>query len=289
MKRIFNILSKTFIGTLMFIAPCVGAVSCYEKFDQPEIQKPVDLEANTTIAELKAMYAGGPTEIYNDVIIEGVVNSSDRSGNFYRSLYIQDATGGIELKIGKTGLYNEYPIGQVLYVKARSLVLGDYKGMLQLGAPSPESKYETSYMDAPLLINSTIFKGVRGDAPFPYEIEDRSGLNARNLGTIVTLKDVVYKEGTYLLYDENGNYEKLPLDTWAIKEDKSEGIESAYGNHVFVLPGGGEITVRTSGYARFAQKKVPEVGTHVNLTGILTRYNTTYQLALIDLTGVEIL
>ena len=289
MKRIFNILSKTFIAALAFIGPCVGAVSCYEKFDQPEMQLPVEMEANTTIAELKAMYAGGPTEIYEEAIISGVVNSSDRSGNFYRSLYIQDETGGIELKIGKTGLYNEYPIGQVLYVKARSLVLGDYKGMLQLGAPSPESKYETSYMDAPLLINSTIFKGVRGDVPFPCEISDKSGLNAKNLGTLVKIENVIYKEGNYQLYDQNGNFERVPLDTWAIKENKTEGVKAAYGNHIFVLSDGSEVTVRTSGYAKFAQKKVPEIGTRVNLTGILTRYNTTYQLALIDLSGVEIL
>lgn len=45
-------------------------------------------------------------KIEKNIVIGGQVVSEDRSGNVYKSIYIQDATGGIELKIGKNALYN---------------------------------------------------------------------------------------------------------------------------------------------------------------------------------------
>ena len=80
--------------------------------------------------------------------------SEDRSGNVYKSLYIQDETGGIELKLGKNGLYNDYKLGQWVYVKCSGLTLGAYNGMVQLGWESNDSKYETSYIEVQYIIDT---------------------------------------------------------------------------------------------------------------------------------------
>ena len=53
----------------------------------------------TTIADLKKMYNGKPVKVTGRCVIKGQVTTSDQVGNLYKSLYIQDATAGIEVKI----------------------------------------------------------------------------------------------------------------------------------------------------------------------------------------------
>ena len=69
-----------------------------------------------TIRELKAMYKGGGVELFGNIWIKGQVISSDRSGNIYREIYIQDETGGIDLKLGKSSLYSDSTLGPWIYV-----------------------------------------------------------------------------------------------------------------------------------------------------------------------------
>ena len=81
--------------------------------------------------------------------------TAHKSGNIYNEMYIQDgksATDGaaISLKLGKSSLYNEYPVGTWVYVKCEGLTLGSYNGMLQLcmGADqTATNEYETSYIN----------------------------------------------------------------------------------------------------------------------------------------------
>lgn len=268
MKHLFK-----YFAAFVLIA---SAVSC-QKWENPEPYTPAEMTVTKTIAEFKAMYKGTPLTITSDnIVIGGRVVSSDKEGNFYRSFYIQDETGGIEIKIGKTGLYNDYKEGQMVYVNPKYLCLGAYGGMVQLGAVSVEAKYETAYMDVQALINRTVFRGALGDKVLPLEITDASALKDSNLGKLVTLKNVTYTGG------DNG------LTTWAIREDSANNIEAASGNQNFTL-GSKKVVVRTSGYAKFASEPCPTKGSKCDLTAVLTKYNTTYQLVLIDLTGVVVL
>ncbi|MBR3074231.1 MAG: hypothetical protein IKH11_00550, partial [Bacteroidales bacterium] len=116
----------------------------------------------SSISELKAMYKGGGLEINSNIWIKGQVISSDVSGNVYREIYIQDETGGIDLKLGKSSLYSEYRLGQWLYVNCLGLTLGAYNGMPQLGLEADSTstnEYETSYIDLQAIIDQHVFKG----------------------------------------------------------------------------------------------------------------------------------
>ena len=102
----------------------------------------------TSISDLKSLYKNGPYEINSNIWIKGQVVSSDVTGNIYREMYIQDATGGIDLKLGKSSLYSEYRLGQWVYVSCANLILGAYNGMPQLGAEADATstnEYDTSY------------------------------------------------------------------------------------------------------------------------------------------------
>ena len=154
----------------------------------------------TTIAELKQMYNGKPVKISKSCVIKGQVTTSDQVGNLYKSLYIQDETAGIEVKIGKNGLYNEYKLGQWIYVDCTDLTIGDYNGMINLGYDDPTNKYETSYMEHAYIIDSHVFKGEYDEPVKPVVVKEADLLKDVNMGRLVTIENLKY---SYYGYDQD--------------------------------------------------------------------------------------
>ena len=210
-----------------------------------------------TIRELVSKYETGKPVKLTSGVIKGVVTTTDRPGNFYKSLYIQDATGGIELKLGKNGLYNDYLVGQTIYVDCADLTLGMYgyksgnyggMGMAQLGFADPSGQYETSYLEIPLLIDSHILRGnpaelhpvepkvITSESELP---DGKSATQATDdiVGSLVTLKGLTYgKEVFCLLYLDSN------------KDKKS------YQNRVFLSPSNNEADP-TCGITTWAMSK----------------------------------
>lgn len=308
----------------------------------------------TTIADLKKMYNGKPVKVNKRCVIKGQVTTSDQVGNLYKSLYIQDETAGIEVKIGKNGLYNEYKLGQWIYVDCTDLTVGDDNGMINLGYEDPTNEYETSYLEHAYIIDSHVFKGAYADPVEPVVVSEADILKEVNMGRLVTIENLKYSYYGYnkdtktnktiyifiLAYvDPNGNRKDytnngifikeswnqpadkdLWVDTWACSETKwkeylNSGIfdnvkvagttvgglknpdgtynigSMAYSVSQYFTMGSTGVQVRSSGYARFADTKIPaEVldGTAtVTFTGILTKYDGKPQFTLIDLNGVK--
>ncbi len=187
---------KKYIVALFALA--VMAVSCREfepvftlKYQDTPLDQPVTDEyalarfgadAFTTIADLKKLYVkhGEPVEIFDPIVIRGEVTSSDESGNVYREMFLQDATGAIDFKIGRSSSYDDYKPGQILYVNCNGLVLGEYgfkdrdysgSGQLQLGLKrnmamnlekgefEAADDYETSYIDLEPVLRAKVLKG----------------------------------------------------------------------------------------------------------------------------------
>jgi len=178
----------------------------------------------STIAEVCAQYeVGNPILLGSkgETIIKGRVSTTDQPGNFYKSFYIQDETGGIEIKAGKNGLYNDYLEGQTVYIDCDGLTLGMYgykdgsyggMGMIQLGFNDPSGSYETSYLESPLIIDSHILRGDPTDIKkvTPKVISSASDLpdgksatqvSSNLVGSLVTIQNITYgKEVFVLLY-----------------------------------------------------------------------------------------
>lgn len=146
----------------------------------------------TSIADLKKMYTNGPVKVKGRCVIKGQVTTSDQVGNLYKSLYIQDETAGIEVKIGKNGLYNEYKLGQWIYVDCTDLTVGDYNGMINLGYEDPTNEYETSYLEHAYIIDNHIFKGEYDEPVQPVEVSEADLLKDVNMGRLVTIKNLKY-------------------------------------------------------------------------------------------------
>ena len=140
------------------------------KYPEPEQQyvyTDADFGKLTPISEVKQMYADNgnkPYDITKHCVIKGQVITSDQTGNVYKSFYIQDQSGGIEIKIGKSGLYNDYKVGQWIYVDCTDLTVGSYEGMLQIGYKDQTGEYETAYFEHSAIIDMHVFKGAMATA-----------------------------------------------------------------------------------------------------------------------------
>lgn len=208
-----------------------------------------DMEAmgdSISIAALLGKYVPGtltPVTIYDDLWISGLVASSDKSGNIYKSIYIQDPTGGVEIKIGLYSLYNEYEPGQRVYVYLRGLTIGMYgysesgNGMVQVGLYDPlfdidkVRGYETSYMELHQIVDRHVFRGVRGAEvqPAVLEASQLPGIastvaDCKYIGQLVTIKNLVFNNQSftlaYITYNEStktsGNRIFLSGKTWGV-------------------------------------------------------------------------
>ena len=143
------------------IVAAIFATGCYEQFsDVPAHEAIYDQNAfeemfpdaeHITIAELKyafgtisntgvnsawsnTIYKVVGEDIFRDeeVYIMGKVTSDDTDGNIYKSLYIQDETSGIEIKLNNN-VGVKFKKGTWVYVRLNGLYLGNYRMMLSLG------------------------------------------------------------------------------------------------------------------------------------------------------------
>lgn len=236
MNKIFNIIGAAAVS-LAALASCDEWEPVFTgDYGKADVYTPVTLTPNTTILDLKKLYTtpGTPVTISDDIVIGGQVISEDRSGNVYKSLYIQDATGGIELKIGKNGLYNDYKLGQWVYVKCSGLTLGAYNGMVQLGWESNDSKYETSYIEVQYIIDTHIFRGEIGTPVAAKKITDykellvdgdpNKGFKPELVGSYVELDGLTYGNQIFLLVYIDPNKDTSDNDNRIFFSDKTWGV-----------------------------------------------------------------
>lgn len=203
-----------------------------------------------SIADLVSQYEQGkPFDMTKKNVISGIISTTDQPGNFYKSFYIQDETGGIEIKVGKTGLYNDFLPGQRVYVNLKGLTLGMYgfksnkgNGMVQIGGSrnlnndgTPADKYETSYIENAVVIDSHILRGEveGGKAQVPaaeeISVSDLPGTSATqatnpNVGRLVTLKGLKYDNQVFVLLYLDSNRDKESYDNRVFLSDTQWGV-----------------------------------------------------------------
>ncbi|WP_047417132.1 DUF5689 domain-containing protein [Cellulophaga sp. Hel_I_12] len=129
------------VQTLLFAISCVllFLTSCVDSrnFDLPKIDCTSDMIANTTYADVKALYTDQTLQIQTDLILEGYVISSDEAGNFFSVLHFQDTpvnpTSGFQIEIDVRDSHLFYPVGSKILIKLKGLYLGRSKGIYKLG------------------------------------------------------------------------------------------------------------------------------------------------------------
>lgn len=138
---------KLYLASLLMVT--AGFSACDDNFDYPPVVLPeADIEANTTIADLKAKYwnqAKSAATIVGEnaegdrTIISGRVISSDETGNIYKNLVIADKTAAITIAINEYDLFESYKLGQEIVMDVTDAYVGMYSGLLQIGSDNGSS------------------------------------------------------------------------------------------------------------------------------------------------------
>ncbi|MBN2730256.1 MAG: choice-of-anchor J domain-containing protein [Bacteroidales bacterium] len=245
----------TFLAVIsaLFLGSCVQ-----EDFDVPDIVIPyVDFSSNMSIADLKATYVGVLDSIGEDTIIEGIVIANDESGNFYKTIVIQDNTAGIEVKIDRYDMYTEFKVGQRVFIKCRGLYLGDYGGLTQLGYI-----YAGDIGRIPdIMVDDHIFRDSLPEAAPTPTLLTIPTLSPTYLSMLVRIDSVHFIEVGQPFAESTATTNRT--------------VEDASGN---------QLLIRTSNYASFAADNVPAgMG---SIVGVLSIYNGDYQFYLRDLNDI---
>ncbi len=220
MKKLINIALVALIS--------ISTVGCYNNFGTPEpahVYTDADFSdcEIISIKEFKEYYSylvassttANVQESSNEIITEnwvisGKVVSSDESGNVYKSLFIQDGNiddgtrAAIELRLFASN-YLSYPEGSTVYVKLKGLSIGDYRGMISVGAHSysaTDEDYVHTTIEGKIMLSEHIFLGESGE---------------------ITEDDIYVVDAT--------NYETLYTDTtnnYLACLVRFEGLESAF-------------------------------------------------------------
>lgn len=258
-----------FITSILF---AFTFVSCKREFDEPAMVVPkVDFSGDTTIkyrtiSDVKALLPLGSIidTINENFVIKAVVTANDESGNLYKQLFIQDATGAIEFRLDKNSIYNNLKVGQRVYIKCKGLYIGKYEEAFQLGY-----YYNGTVGRLPeTLMNNHIFlDSLPGAKPIPLKIKISDISLDLHTGMLIELDSVKFTEKG-LNYAEAADY----------------GSRTIY-HYKKIDPSMSTAIVRTSNYAKFAKVKVPE--TYFNIICILTRYRSDKQLLIRDIKDVN--
>ena len=265
MKKYFSIIRFFILASVFILTGCVHD----DKYDAPDLSGNCqDLKATITLAAAKNLAQN--TTITTDDVIEGYVSSTDQSGNIYKTIYIQDdptnPTQGFVLSVDAVSTYSSYPQGAKVYVKLKGLAMGTYGGVKQLG-----------YMD-----NGTFDR--IPEKMVPTSILKSCSAKATITPKVMTLADMKTDKDQYigcLIKVENAEFDAKVLcstfapDGYTVDRQINQKIGTTTTSRI----------VRNSGFASFANQKLPSG--NGNFIGILSKYNSTYQLYINNVTDLS--
>lgn len=235
---------KLFI-TSIFVVLMILPSCIQDKFDTPDITS-IPIGEVLTIDQVRQMYVDsvilGPYATYkftDDYSIYAVVTMDDKSGNIYKSAFIQDASGAINLHLKSSGGLYE---GDSIRLYLKGVILGDYESMLQLDS---------------IDVDKNIVK----------QATDRD----RNPETVTIAQIGAGQHQAKLIKLENVQFVESDLNlTYADAENlltENRTIEDCEGN---------QLIVRTSGYSSFADNEIPDG--KGSIIGVLSQFRDEWQL-----------
>jgi hypothetical protein len=127
-----------FLQIITFSILTMAVISCVEdnEYEVPPTATQVEpnVTVNSSIGAMKGALdqhfgSDGESKMTidedSDLVFSGYVVSSDLAGNFYQSIVLQDSpsspTGGIEVLIDKSSLFESFEFGRKVYVKMAGL------------------------------------------------------------------------------------------------------------------------------------------------------------------------
>ena len=269
---------------LLVCGVALTLTSCQGDFDEPEktaeeagIGNSSISETNlVTIAQLKETYKSYINTSYSykkveePMEIKGYVTGNDVQGNLYNELVIDDGTGAITIGVAQGGLYGLFPVGAEVIIELNGLSVGNYGLHPQIGTPYTSAKGQNSIGRMSRAVWNQHFR-LTGKNQTIAPIDFNNGWKPASdgltySGKLVTMKNVSFK---------GADGKKTFANASA-----GPGSVSVYFNEYPTTT-----MVYTSNFADFASNPLPK--DTVNVTGILKRYNNSWELIIRSLDDIE--
>ena len=225
-----------------------------------------------TIAQLKQMYPNvfASTDenalVDRDLKIKARVTGNDLRGNIYKQFMVQDETGAIIIAVNESGISGYMAEGQEIIIDLKGLYIGGYRKQPEIGAPYNETSIGRMQKDVFQKHFKFTGSAIQPVQPIDFDINMNKDEHCAKL---VTLKNVTFA-------DADGTATYAP-------GDNSAPIVGGCVNRALKGISSSKLVIRTSTYAKFAANKLPYDDVNkkprvVNITGIATRYNDTWQI-----------
>lgn len=215
------------------------------------------------IAYLKSLCRGDGITLREPAVIEGRVTANDHYGEFYKCIWVEDASGGIEIELDETALYRRYSLGAPLRIFCEGLALGNYGGRILLGAPPSEERPVDPIPAEEFALRLHLL--AESFEPLPPEELSLEELAPSRTGRFVQFRNVRFAE------------EEAGLG-WC-DSDPETGRSIATIRHL-CDDAGNRLAVYTPGTCLYATEPLPSGKGSV--CGILDRFNGTYQLRVVN-------
>ena len=276
---------------LMLVLTCSLFTGCMDDdWDTPNAEALNKAYGNQEIAETNVITIGSLKEQYESVInastnsyeqitedvqIKGRVVGNDIGGNIYNEVSIDDGTGAILICISQGGLFSYLPVGQEIVVDLKGLYIGGYGKQAEIGMPYTNAKGNSYVSRMSRILWNKHFK-LTGVADASKVVAEEFDVSKRtkeeyftaNNGKLMTIKNVEFTNA-------DGKTTFAPSEEKDAANSVNRGL-SQNGKPIATS----SIVVRTSSYADFAAKQLPTG--KLNITGVFTRYRTTWQILIRD-------
>lgn len=257
-------------GGLFFTQSCVQ--------DDDYSIPPMDCTGLTTtmsIPQLVAEVNEANALVYytENAVLEGYVISSDETGNFFKTISIQDhptnpTTNGIQIEIDANSLYTQYPLGSKIQIQLNGLVAGFDRGVIKLGSTYVQNGETRVGRMTSTLATSNVKKTCESVEPLAPKVFNTitEALKPENINTLVTIKNIQFANPA-----EDVTY--------------GDAVGLSTVNRQLVDRKGKYVDLRNSGYASFAGEALPTGSGEI--TVVVSIYNSGYQLYIRDLNDVK--
>lgn len=242
----------------------------------------VKLDSTYTIAQLKSeflksnsLFSADTIKSDKDVIIKGIVTSSDVEGNVYKYLVIQEEGNNaqaIKISIDAGSLSGIYPLGQRVAVKCNGMMIGNYAQSPQIGIyyyNTEKSRVEPGRM--PMYLSDKNIFAYGMPVPQVIKADTMTIAQIKAAGPALYNKLVCIKNA---FFTGRGAYSGKPTaitDAEMIFAPSTNGV--GYPQSREIQDGTGSIFVSTSEYSKFANKPIPVSNLKGNITALVGFYN----------------
>lgn len=253
-----------FLGIALTFGSCAK-----EEFDVPKLTcTQPDLKVNCTVEEVRAVTGSIVTKYTYDDIIEAYVISSDEAGNFFKTISFQTlATAttpaiGFSVPVDASNTYIDFRLGNKVYIKMKDQYTDIYFGGMRIGSIYVNSYNEggvgrISPNDFKKILNASCTMVSEGLLVRSVSIPEL--LQDANINTLVELSDVQFTSDAIGRHYYEESNDVGGATNWSLKDKL-----------------GNQVLFRTSSFADFADKIVPDGSGKVR--GVLTKFGSDYQL-----------